>query len=239
MRGVQPVAHDVFAPSADAFFHRSDDSPTASSATPPRATALEQVGSLVPTVLGLYEAIIDEQAITDEAGAAHAAAQAWADDLGDLAATLRAANAPASTVRRVAGARLLTDLVDDIIRVARLAGITPEEVIDHLTGADDPVAYMPFLAQMRQMLFARLRNTQQICESNDLVDIMFLCCAAGYADVVVGERRTIGYLRQARQPRPRARLATSLQEALRVVTEITEEEEKPGTRPGSLTYISG
>jgi hypothetical protein len=38
--------------------------------------------------------------------------------------------------------------------------------------------------------------------------------AAGYADVVVGERRAVAYLRQARQPRPRARLATTLAEAL-------------------------
>jgi hypothetical protein len=86
---------------------------------------------------------------------------------------------------------------------------------------------------MRQMLFARLRNADQTWEANDLVDIMFLCCASGYADVVVGERRAIGYLRQARQPRPRARLATSLQVALRVLTEITEGEEEPGTRPGA------
>jgi hypothetical protein len=70
---------------------------------------------------------------------------------------------------------------------------------------------------MRQMLFARMRNADQRWEGNDLVDIMFLCCAAGYADLVVGERRAIGYLRQARQPRPRARLATSLREAIELL----------------------
>jgi hypothetical protein len=57
-------------------------------------------------------------------------------------------------------------------------------------------------------------NAGQRWEANDLVDIMFLCCAAGYADVVVGERRTIGYLRQARHPPPHARTATILREAL-------------------------
>jgi hypothetical protein len=45
------------------------------------------------------------------------------------------------------------------------------------------------------------------------MDIMFLCCAAGYADVVVGERQTIGYLRQARIVPDGAALARSLPEA--------------------------
>ncbi len=66
---------------------------------------------------------------------------------------------------------------------------------------------MPFLAQMNQLLFARLRNAEQRWEANDLIDIMFLSCAAGYADVLVGERATIGYLRQARAPRASAVLA--------------------------------
>lgn len=34
-------------------------------------------------------------------------------------------------------------------------------------------------------------------EENDLTDLMDLCTAAGYADHVVGERRTIGLLHQS------------------------------------------
>ena len=134
--------------------------------------------------------------------------------LGDP--VLRVPTVPVRHFGRVLG-RLLDDMTDDLVRVARDASITPEEVIVRLTAADDPLARTPFLAQMRQMLFARLRNAEQTWEANDLVDIMFLCCAAGYADLVVGERRAIGYLRQARQPPPRARLATSLQEAVRAL----------------------
>ena len=117
-------------------------------------------------------------------------------------------------VRRVANGNLLADMIDDIHRAAKAANVSPETVIDRLVAADDPVASMPFLGQMRQMLFARLRNVGQQWEPNDLVDILFLCCAAGYADVVVGERRTIGYLRQAQSPAPRAKLAASLADAL-------------------------
>ena len=220
-----PAAADVFAPGADEIFaspqglsvepDRSDGAAQPGApAKPAAATALEQVGSLVPAVLGLYEAFIDEEAIPDEGGMAQAAAESWARGFAELASMLRDAGEPASTVRRVASARMLVDMMDDVTRVASAAGITPSAVVDRLTADDDPVMRMPFLAQMRQMLFARLRNADQAWESNDLADVMFLCCAAGYADLVVGERQAIGYLRQARLPRPRACLTATLQEAL-------------------------
>lgn len=120
-------------------------------------------------------------------------------------------------VRRVAHGNLLVDVLDDVQRVATLAGLEPEEVIERLTSNDDPVARMPFMAQMRQLFFAKLRDVRQPWEPNDLIDTLYLGCAAGYADVVVGERRTIGYLRQARAPRPRAALATSLEQAVALV----------------------
>lgn len=204
VQGVEPIAADVFAPSADGFFSSAGDPAAGPPSKPEMAIALEQVGRLVPDVLGLYDAVVDEQAITDEEGAAHAAAAGWARGFGELASSLRSADEPAFMVRRVAGARMLADMMDDLIRVAHDAGVTPAVVIARLTATDDPVARMPFLAQMRQMLFARLRNAEQSWEANDLIDIMFLCCAAGYADLVVGERRAIGYLRQARHPPPRA-----------------------------------
>jgi hypothetical protein len=80
---------------------------------------------------------------------------------------------------------------------------------------------MPFLAQMRQLLFARLRNKTQKWEAtNDLMDILFLTWAAGYADIVVAKRATITYLRQASTPRPKARLAKSLTDAVTLLIEV-------------------
>jgi len=210
VKGWDPLAAEVFAPGAVAFFANAHDGPPAASPQ----TALEQLALTVPAVLGLYEAMIDEEAIPDEGGVAEAAAESWARKFAELAVKLKEGDEPTEMVRRVAYANLLVDMTDDIMRVARGAQVSAETVIERLTADDDPVAFMPFLGQMRQMLFARLRNVGQRWESSDLVDIMFLCCAAGYADLVVGERRAIGYLRQARRPAPRAKLATSLQEAL-------------------------
>lgn len=63
-------------------------------------------------------------------------------------------------------------------------------------------------------LYGRLRNVGQRWEKNDLTDIMFLACAGGYADVVAGERQAVGYLRQAGDVPPGARLATPLAETV-------------------------
>lgn len=210
VRGCEPAAAEVFAPGADEFFAGR---PRSATGLGEPAAELEQVMGQMPAVLGIYEALIDPEPIVDEGGVAEKAAAGWAEDFAALAAQLRATGESAATVRRVAHARLLTDMTDDIVRAAQIVGTRPEAVIDRLTGADDPVARMPFLAQMRQMLFARLRNADGRWEANDLIDIMFLCCASGYADVVIGERRAVSYLRQARQPPPRAHLATTLGEA--------------------------
>ena len=72
----------------------------------------------------------------------------------------------------------------------------------------------------RAWLFARVRNTQQGWESNDLIDGMYLCCAAGYADLVVGERNAIGYLRQGRDCPLGAELTASLSEAVTVLERL-------------------
>ncbi|MCP9490590.1 MAG: hypothetical protein MSC31_12035 [Solirubrobacteraceae bacterium MAG38_C4-C5] len=53
--GVESVAFEVFAPGADGFFSSVGDPGASPSAKPEMATALEQVGGLLPDVLGLYD----------------------------------------------------------------------------------------------------------------------------------------------------------------------------------------
>jgi len=215
IQGRQRVAADVFAPQADRIFSSSEASFEVVTEVDQR---FEDLIARVPQILGLYDAVVDPEAIPDEGG--DAAAAAWAAKFAGLAVQLHAAGESAEMVRRVANGNLLVDLLDDVMRVALLAKITPEEVINRLTTPDDPVSRMPFLAQMRQLLFARLRNKTQKWEANDLMDILFLTCAAGYADIVVAERTTITYLRQASTPRPKARLAKSLTDAVTLLSEV-------------------
>ena len=67
-----------------------------------------------------------------------------------------------------------------------------------------------------RLMFARLRNGSP-WSAGDLVDIHNLAAAAGYADIVAGEKRTVGDLRVAKRVTVGARLATSLAEAVTIV----------------------
>jgi hypothetical protein len=114
---------------------------------------------------------------------------------------------------------MLVDIHGEVSSVAADLGISMKEAVARLCGSDDPLRPAPFLSWRRSWLFARTRNSRQRWESNHLIDGMFLPYAAGYADVVVGERNAIGYLRQARDCPPGARLATNLTEAVAMVNE--------------------
>lgn len=164
--GSSPEAPDVFAPQADELFGSSTSSPRSVDEQNP----LQYLNRALPSILGIYDVLVDTEAIRDEGGVAETAAAAWAANWAKLALMLHAAGEPAQMVRRVAHANLILDARDDVHRVARIAKTTPEAVIESLTGSEDPVARMPFLAQMRQLLFARLRNVTQTWEANDLVD---------------------------------------------------------------------
>ena len=62
---------------------------------------------------------------------------------------------------------------------------------------------MPFLGHFIEPLYERLRNADDKWEGNDLVDMHYLASATGYADVVVGERKTSELLKRARLRTPR------------------------------------
>lgn len=204
-----PGAARVFAPSADVFFAPRRD--PAASGLP---AALAEISAEMTNVLGLYDAIVDIEAIEDEGGVAAAAAERWARAHADLAAQLHADGADRQLAWRVVHGRLLIDLADELARAGVALELAPKEVIERLCAPDDPIAQMPFLARMRHLLFVRVRNFGQRWEGNDLIDSIFLSCAAGYADVVVGERSTSGYLRQGRDLPAGARLATTLAEGV-------------------------
>ncbi len=171
-RGVQgdrPLASGVFAPDVSEIF----TSETAvSAALQGELDPLTVLSKVVPAILGIYDAVVDRQTIPDEGGTAQA--QAWAQKWADIAAKVHAGREPASMVRRVAYANLILDLPDTLAEVAGGIGISVQEVLDRLTADMDLLSRMPFLAQMNQLLFARLRNAEQRWEASDLIDIVFL-----------------------------------------------------------------
>jgi hypothetical protein len=90
------------------------------------------------------------------------------------------------------------DLAHEVAAAGRRLGIDERDRERWLTQLDDDqVAVMPSLALYRELLHEKLLDPATVWQQNDLTDMMYLSCGAGYADHVVGERRLIGDLRRA------------------------------------------
>jgi hypothetical protein len=213
--GEPPIADAVFGPAADELFASSREEPDVWHPGEDVPQDLGAINREIVGVLALYDAIVDDHAIPDQGG--QAAAAAWSAEFATLAQQLRADGASRELRRRVSHARLITDMAPELMGLGHEIGLTAEEVATKLTTREDLVSAMPFVSRVRAVLFGRLSNATQRWEPNHLIDIMFLGCAAGYADLVIGERQTIGYLRQASGVPEGALVASTLREGLELL----------------------
>jgi hypothetical protein len=202
-------ASNVFTLAADQLFVRPLRKPNT---TGMPAFIAELMAHLI-NASTVCDVLVDPEQIPDEGG--RAAADSWGEAHARTAQVLRAKHAPRSTVRKVAHGRLLMDLHDEI----RELWPDPREFDQWLPRSEGDVGRLPYLSRLRAVLYTRLR-TASPWRTGDFIDLHYLCAAAGYADLVVGERRTISDLRQARGLTPGARLARSLPEALDVLADV-------------------
>jgi hypothetical protein len=209
LAGAAPIAAGVTSLGADVLFTRrlslvdGSDLPGLLSAAMPR----------VVNILSVYEALVSPAAVPDEGG--REAAARWAGRFADLASHLHDAGTAREGYRRAAHGAVLTDLAPELV------GMAPASALQAwLKRSETDVAAMPYLSRYRAVIFARLRNGNAQWAGNDFNDLNYLCCAAGYADVVVGEKRTIGDLRTARDVPSGAALATTLSEAVALLDHL-------------------
>lgn len=88
-------------------------------------------------------------------------------------------------------------MTNEIARAAAEIGATPTQATEWFAGAWDQMSLgAPGITLFRSVMVDKMLAGSR-WEENDLTDLMYLCTAAGYADYVVGERRTIGLLRQS------------------------------------------
>ncbi len=206
----------VFAPTADGFFTESiKPSPPADFPEPLATLYVEGVEAM-----GVLETMLEPDAIPDEGGLS--AASGWAVALQDMSRQMRAEGRSREEVRRFAGARVLMDLAAESVQAAKRAGVNLEQAVELLLSADDPVGKMPYLARQRGVITGRLADPKQRWEANDLIDINNLCCAAGYADVIVCERNAAHYLRASRPIPAGAVVTRRLSEAVKAVEAMLE-----------------
>ena len=81
--------------------------------------------------------------------------------------------------------------------------------------AEEDLASLPYVGLQRELIHVRLMNAQDEWNPNDLVDVLYLSCAAAYADYVVCEKKLGHYLQRVGKMRPGgARILTSVDELM-------------------------
>lgn len=138
--------------------------------------------------------LLDER---PERSVGQAFAAHWAQSFRPLALEMRDNRKARARSRDVTRMRFLTDLGSDLPAAAKESGLSPEQFAIWLeTEAEDAIAATPGLGRLREVMHLRLSNSDEKWEGNDLIDWMHLSYAAGYCDLVLGERKTINYLRR-------------------------------------------
>jgi hypothetical protein len=158
----------------------------------------------------LFAELLLEDEISDE-GRGPELADGWARTHDALAQYMHTQRIPREHARINAHACVLSDFRADLTQAASEAGLTQPEFDQWLEGLRTGMGQMPYIGRVEQLIYHRLRNAQAAWERNDLNDVHFLCCAAGYADVVVCENETADHLnRAARLAPPGAAVCSSL-----------------------------
>ena len=180
--------------------------------------SIPPLNQLLPrlTDLASFAAVLRDPAQMEDT---RAAAERWIAQWRRMSGFLDAENADASRTKQVTFGAVLADLAEELLEHAAV------EEVKHWCedSARRDLDAMPFLSRLAWVTYARLRNRGGSWQPNDYIDLNFLSCAAGYADIVIGERRTIADLRSARDCPPGAQLATSLPEGAESVERLMED----------------
>lgn len=122
----------------------------------------------------------------------------WAQSFAPLANSMRSNAKAKARSRDLTRIRFFSDLGADLPAAASESGITPEQFRDWLQDdAEAAISATPGLGRLREVLHLRLSNADDTWESNDLNDWLHLSYAAGYCDLVLGEKKAINYLRRS------------------------------------------
>jgi hypothetical protein len=189
-RGSAPAAEGVFTLEPGAMFI-SDPQPTpVSSEFPP---ALRNLHNRLTSAAAWAAAAIDN----DSEPRADELAIKWGQAHHKLAQFMGDNKMGPERARINARAVMLADMQQDIVDAATRVGMGEGEFEIWLErDFEGSLRQMPSVGRVYEVLYRRLRNPQRPAKPGDLNDVFYLCCAAGYADLVVGENDTCHQLRQ-------------------------------------------
>jgi hypothetical protein len=193
LAGDRPRAEDVFTLEPGAVFVSSRDVPNAPRDFP---ALFQDLYRRLTSVSALYESMIDDRGV-DKTQSARAASK-WATAYGEMAARVQATQPDRAETRRVALAALTSDLQLEIAGAASQAGIQAARFARWMSECwEADLAQMPYTGRLFEVTYERLRNAEDKWQPNDLIDMQYLCLAAGYAGIVVTERKMSDLIRRA------------------------------------------
>ncbi|MFF7183354.1 hypothetical protein [Streptomyces sp. NPDC008121] len=190
--GTKLTATDVFTTAANSPFF--DYTPSIGAAAPTAAHRPDDLSWQTAWA----SALLEDTLSPEELAASNAVIERWAATLSTLAQYMR--DHPGDRdIRLVTAAHMLGDQGRDIAQALLIAGISSENTSAHLNEETvvDFFARLPFNGGVLEITQARLRNASDEWVRNDLNDLFYLACAAGYADHVVAEKKTGVFLQQA------------------------------------------
>jgi hypothetical protein len=153
------------------------------------------------SINAMVAAIIDDEGIDNPEGKAMAAA--WGHSHQELAEYMREHRTPKEHRRLAARGKLIGDLQQELLAAAAAEGIDGERLGAWLqSGLEDDLGRMPYLGRQHEVILERLSNADDHWEANDLADVNYLCCAAGYAEFLVAEKKLCGYLNRVEKRVP-------------------------------------
>lgn len=191
LRGVEKQPVDVFTLEPDALYPPDAvaGSTRFSAEFPPD---LARVMNALTSVSAMFDTMLDADAITPDV------IPGWVQRQRQFTDSLSEVAGSRSERDRMVDVFFLTDTTPELATVLTTEGIATQDVDEWIQQHQDgEVADMPSLGLFREVLRGRHLNPGSTWESNDLTDMMYLCCGAGYADHVVGERSTIAQIEQA------------------------------------------
>jgi hypothetical protein len=196
LTGREPAVADVFRLEPYSMFIDGPEMPTGADDMP---APWPEVNRRVVCALSTYTTLMEPERLESAEG--EDMARRWAANHHELALDMRRKGTAKKDIPDVAWAMLLSDLQHEIAQAAMDSRVSVEDAASWVEfQARNDLTGMPYLARQYELIRQRLSNADDKWEANDLTDINFLACAAGYADIVVGEKKMSEYLRRA-EPR--------------------------------------
>ncbi len=122
----------------------------------------------------------------------------WATSNQELTDWLASEPKNSARKRNHIGAFFLRDLLPKIVQAAHSLHVSAEEISLWLSEFfSSHLQEMSSISLFKEVYEDKHLDRTGKWKGNDLQDMMYLCCGAGYADYVVGEKSLVSRIRQA------------------------------------------